>query len=447
MNSRISCDVIKDLLPSYVDELTSEASNMLIREHVRDCESCRRTLASMQGGLSFAKEAEKEKREIDFLKKNKRRNRRIVLGSIAGAFLLILAVFAARVFIVGSRDYTNWIPANLTVEGRNLTFTAVPTDSAMAVSGLDFREEDGVITVSGRSVLVSPLHRGNCAGVYTSSGEIREVRVGNRIVWAEGATVSPLASELYTTRHDYVGDMSANNRTAEALNLGSYLGAYTNELETKEEPYGWKLLLTEDIAEEKLAQKEQDMDAFGRVILGLVGNLDHVTFVYTADGQKTERTITAAEASAFLGQDIKNCGRNVRTLDELIQRTGLSMYAFSDVTTGAEEEMWLAIVNETDLELLTVCCGYYKNGKLRSESYGQNADGSAVKAGERFWVSMEPRDFGSFEESPVLELAFSFETPDGREIALPDRLRVAAAPGNTYQFILTGNETDGLRLE
>jgi hypothetical protein len=60
---------------------------------------------------------------------------------------------------------------------------------------------------------------------------------------------------------------------------------------------------------------------------------------------------------------------------------------------------------------------------------------------------MEPRDFGSFEESPVLELAFSFETPDGREIALPDRLRVAAAPGNTYQFILTGNETDGLRLE
>ncbi len=447
MSNKIPCDVIRDLLPSYVDELTSETSNTLIMEHMRGCESCRKTLASMQGGLPFAEEAEKARREIDFLKKNKRRNRRIVFGSIAGAFLLILAVLAARVFIVGSRDYTNWIPANLTAEGRNLTFTAVPTDSAMAVSGLDFREEDGVITVSGRSVLVSPLHRGNCAGVYTSSGEIREVRVGNRIVWADGATVSALAADLFETRHDYVGDMPANNQTAQALNLGSYLGAFTNELETKEEPFGWKILLEEEIAPEKLAQKEQDMDAFGRVILGLVGNLDHVTFVYTADGQKTERTITAAEASAFLGQDIKNCGRNVRALDELIQRTGLSMYAFSDVTTGAEEEMWLAIVNETDLELLTVCCGYYKNGKLRSESYGQNADGSAVKAGERFWVSMEPRDFGSFEESPVLELAFSFETPDGREIALPDRLRVAAAPGNTYQFILTGNETDGLRLE
>ncbi len=447
MNSRISCDVIKDLLPSYVDELTSEASNMLIREHVRDCESCRRTLASMQGGLSFAKEAEKEKREIDFLKKNKRRNRRIVLGSILGALVMILAVLAVRIFLVGDTDYTAWAPVHLSVDGENVTFTAVPTDSARAISDLTFKEADGVVTVSARAVLVSPLHKGSYAGTYTASGEIREVRIGGRIVWAEGATVSPLASELYTTRHDYVGDMSANNRTAQALNLGSYLGAYTNELETKEEPYGWKLLLTEDIAEEKLAQKEQDMDAFGRVILGLVGNLDHVTFVYTADGQETERTITAAEASAFLGQDIKRCGTDVRILDELIRKTGLSMYAFSDETAGVEEEMWLAIVNETDLELLTVCCGYYKNGKLRSESYGQNADGSAVKAGERFWVSMEPRDFGSFEESPVLELAFSFETPDGREIALPDRLRVAAAPGNTYQFILTGNETDGLRLE
>ncbi|MEE3377022.1 MAG: DUF4825 domain-containing protein [Lachnospiraceae bacterium] len=447
MSNKIPCDVIRDLLPSYVDELTSETSNTLIMEHMRGCESCRKTLASMQGGLPFAEEAEKARREIDFLKKNKRRNRRIVFGSIAGAFLLILAVLAARVFIVGSRDYTNWIPANLTVEGRNLTFTAVPTDSAMAVSGLDFREEDGVITVSGRSVLVSPLHRGNCAGVYTSSGEIREVRIGGRIVWADGATVSALAADLFETRHDYVGDMPANNRTAQALNLGSYLGAFTNELETKEEPFGWKILLEEEISSEKLEQKERDMDAFGRVMIGLVGNLDHVTFVYTADGREETRTITAAEASAFLGQDIKRCGTDVRILDELIRKTGLSMYAFSDETAGVEEEMWLAIVNETDLELLTVCCGYYKNGKLRSESYGQNADGSAVKAGERFWVSMEPRDFGSFEESPVLELAFSFETPDGREIALPDRLRVAAAPGNTYQFILTGNETDGLHLE
>ena len=104
MSNKIPCDVIRDLLPSYVDELTSETSNTLIMEHMKGCETCRKTLASMQGGLPFAEEAEKARREIDFLKKNKRRNRRIVFGSIAGAFLLILAVLAARVFIVSSQS-------------------------------------------------------------------------------------------------------------------------------------------------------------------------------------------------------------------------------------------------------------------------------------------------------------------------------------------------------
>ena len=71
-----------------------------------------------------------------------------------------------------------------------------------------------------------------------------------------------------------------NIRTANALSLGSFLGAFTNELETAEEPYGWKIILSEEIPAEKISQKEQDMDAFGRVIVGLIGNLDHVTFIY-----------------------------------------------------------------------------------------------------------------------------------------------------------------------
>lgn len=87
------------------------------------------------------------------------------------------------------------------------------------------------------------------------------MRIGSRIIWADGATVTPLASELFATRHDYIGDMPANNRTANALNLSSFLGAFTNELETAVEPYGWRILLSEEISSADLSQKEQDMDA------------------------------------------------------------------------------------------------------------------------------------------------------------------------------------------
>ena len=50
-----------------------------------------------------------------------------------------------------------------------------------------------------------------------------------------------------------------------------------------------------------ISQKEQDMDAFGRVIVGLIGNLDHVTFIYQSEGAEKTRTITAEGASAFSG--------------------------------------------------------------------------------------------------------------------------------------------------
>ena len=39
--SKKECDIIKDLLPSYVDEICSEASKEWVEEHLAECEECR----------------------------------------------------------------------------------------------------------------------------------------------------------------------------------------------------------------------------------------------------------------------------------------------------------------------------------------------------------------------------------------------------------------------
>ncbi len=320
------CEVIQDLFPSYIDGLTSEKTNAVIEEHLADCEKCRKVLASMKGETGMKPEMTlDEKKEIDFLKKNKKRNLGILMGSIIGAIFLVLFTMAVRLFAIGDKNANDWRAINLNVDGNELDFTAVPTGSGNAVSGLYYTEEDGVLTVQARTVLVSPFHKGTLAGEYTASEPIKEVRIGDRIVWSEGATVSALASDLYSTRHSFVGDMPANGRTANTLNLQAFLGDYTNELETASEPYGWKILLSEEISNEELAQKEQDMEAFGYVIVGLIENLDHVTFVYMNEGSEKTLTITAEEATGLLGEDIKNCGRNIRSLDRLIVKTGLSL--------------------------------------------------------------------------------------------------------------------------
>ena len=37
----MKCEIIRDLLPSYVDGLTSGESDRAIEEHLRDCGDCR----------------------------------------------------------------------------------------------------------------------------------------------------------------------------------------------------------------------------------------------------------------------------------------------------------------------------------------------------------------------------------------------------------------------
>ena len=37
----INCNIVKDLLPSYVDKICTEDSRRLIEEHIGGCEQCR----------------------------------------------------------------------------------------------------------------------------------------------------------------------------------------------------------------------------------------------------------------------------------------------------------------------------------------------------------------------------------------------------------------------
>lgn len=461
---KIPCELARDLFPSYIDGLTSAVSNELLEAHLEECEACREVLASMRGeeleqeetgtGSEAADGSARapafhgpEKKEIDFLKKNRRRNRRILLGSLAGALLLGLLIVGANLFVIGRKGDTSWAAMDLRIDGKEVSLEAVPTDSASAIAALTYTEEDGVVSITARSVLVSPLHRGDLRGSYQASEEIREVRIGDRIVWSEGATVSGLAAELFTLRHDFAGDMPANDRLAQGLSMPAYLGAYTNELETDVEPYGWKILLTEEISAGSLQQKERDMDAFGYVLVGLTGNLDHVTFVYTADGEERTRTVTAEDASAFLGEDIKHCMEDIRVLDLLVGKSGLSLYAVSGTQGDFREEGGVRIRNLTDTDLLSYTYSCYKDGVLCSSGGGMNADGSGTKVGEAFWDPVTPQEFGgSWDEDQLLEIEFGFERPDHTTFTVPERIRVSADANMWYDLTLTGSEEEGYHI-
>ncbi len=83
--SRISCNVTKDLLPSYLDEICSEESRGLVEEHLRECASCKEFLAKLQN-----QDMGNETSKIDYLKKVRRSMDTLWLVAVGASLALLL---------------------------------------------------------------------------------------------------------------------------------------------------------------------------------------------------------------------------------------------------------------------------------------------------------------------------------------------------------------------
>ncbi|MBE7009680.1 MAG: DUF4825 domain-containing protein [Ruminococcaceae bacterium] len=320
--NNLPCEVVRDLLPSYVDGLTSETTNNLVDGHIETCEPCRAALEAMRAPEETPPEG--KTREIDYLKKNKKRNRAVVAWSIAGALLLAFTVLFVRMFLIGEELYGDAVPTNIRVEGNHLSADIDCVNSFQVISDVRVEEKDGVLMLRVKGAAPGLLPEGRRHVEYEASAPISEVRTPVQIYWVDGATISKLASDVYLTRHDYVGDMSANARTAQALRISELFGPYENELQTSERPYCWTFKLQSDFAAQDDFAREQMMDEAAYILLATVGNLDVVAFDYTVDGTMfSHREISADYASKLFGRDIKSFAESPKALEELITEVRL----------------------------------------------------------------------------------------------------------------------------
>ena len=66
MNTKMDCRIIQDLLPLYVDGLTSMYSNQQIEAHLKECPTCTQMLEYMKEPDDIV---QVEEREVDFMRK------------------------------------------------------------------------------------------------------------------------------------------------------------------------------------------------------------------------------------------------------------------------------------------------------------------------------------------------------------------------------------------
>ncbi|MGN0735265.1 MAG: zf-HC2 domain-containing protein [Anaerovoracaceae bacterium] len=91
-NYKINCNIIRDILPLYVDGVASEDTSALVEEHLTECEACRQEAERMKAHLSLPDSGEVEKAEARIIKdfgKEFRKKSRINAIKAAGSFLLV----------------------------------------------------------------------------------------------------------------------------------------------------------------------------------------------------------------------------------------------------------------------------------------------------------------------------------------------------------------------
>jgi len=111
---KIHCNIAKDLMPLYIDDVLSEESKEAVEEHLTGCEDCREYYRRMHGSDLPESEAEAEEvlGRLDEAERLKRLKRKMLLKRIitiaATAAVVILIIIAGDILIFHNPSYITY---------------------------------------------------------------------------------------------------------------------------------------------------------------------------------------------------------------------------------------------------------------------------------------------------------------------------------------------------
>lgn len=140
---KISCDVIEDLLPLYIDQIASEESVRLVEEHLAECESCRSLLKKMEeekeirgsfyecNAVPITGKSPDISEETRILRKIRRRiNRKRALAVLSAIICVTLVYMTAHYLYYDKTSYLSWEDSGLSVKDNKL-YASKTTDGRL----------------------------------------------------------------------------------------------------------------------------------------------------------------------------------------------------------------------------------------------------------------------------------------------------------------------------
>lgn len=331
---KLNCDITRDLLPSYVDGLTSRTSSEAIEAHLAECPACRSACDAMQDAASDADAppAEDTVPEIDYLKKIRAANRKRIF---AASFLVLLLAglgILTKIYVYGTPIddfHMMLISSSASDDGQTAALTdaggetrEVSSDTAETLvfscwiensSGLAFSHYKLKETSDGLDIIVyaaplSPFHRSRTFQVevpvtYDPATKERSpaaISIKGDTYGSNGL-VTQKAKALYAARNPYIGDISADQQLANLLGVSETIGGYKNKLYTEktegfEYPYSWELIFDRPWTDGYDKIYSQKMRSYAYALIALIENCGEIKWTYRdAEGLSHTESITLAD--------------------------------------------------------------------------------------------------------------------------------------------------------
>ena len=302
MKNDLTCGVVRDLLPSYVEGLTSPESNTAVERHLSGCPDCAQLRVALTGAPEQA--TPEDAKEVDYLKKVKRRGWRRVAAAVAVTVLLFAVGIATKLFVIGTPIQTqgmSWT-INTEVPGQ-LDIRVYSIWSGTACRQWETEQEpEGIVRITCRQVLPSPIsNSGDYRAVLNTEG-VNAVYLGDQLIWQGGVEISPQIDRIYQAQTPYVGDASAVGRVLNALRFDT-CGSYTMELHTSSTPYRLTLNFSIPQTPGKMGDSEKGLYQDMAAVLAIIGNLDEIECAFRDEnGQLWSRVLTVEELNQDLPQ-------------------------------------------------------------------------------------------------------------------------------------------------
>lgn len=211
MNEKNIHEIVLDLLPSYIDQLTHESTTQFVKDHLNECPSCREVYRNM---VSENEIAVANIGQVNFLKTMKRKTKRNVILAIVVTALLIAGVCGLKIYVFGQF-----------VEPQYLNAYVSNTNGNIVVGGQDTKEDEGIGRIrwqkSGKilkaTVYATPSGTADFRYTYEQEG-IEQIWLNGLVEWDDGTQIKASIARIYNLRVENGQDQK---KVEELIHYGS----------------------------------------------------------------------------------------------------------------------------------------------------------------------------------------------------------------------------------